>query len=120
VALPSTLESILRQKEEELWKNSNISPYKKYIIFPKNPLKEAKNPSRYHHNSIITNLKFQHKPKLSSSFKKPHIRLVGMVGLLNLISSKLIGSNLVVPYVTKGLFGIYSDENNDGIHPFES
>ncbi len=37
----------------------------------KNPLtKETKNSSRYYYyNSIITNLKFQHKPK-SSSFKK--------------------------------------------------
>jgi hypothetical protein len=28
----------------------------------KNPLKENQNPSRYH-NSIITNLKFQHNPQ---------------------------------------------------------
>jgi hypothetical protein len=34
--------------------------------------KETKNTSRYH-NSII-NLKFQHKPKISS-FKNPHIKL---------------------------------------------
>ncbi len=35
-----------------------------YINLQKNPLinKETKNPSRYH-NSIITNLKFQHKAK---------------------------------------------------------
>ncbi len=34
------------------------------------------NPSRYYYNSIITNLKFQHKPKLSSSFKfNPHIKI---------------------------------------------
>jgi len=36
------------------------------IIFQKNPLKENQNPSRYYYyyyNSIITNLKFQHKPK---------------------------------------------------------
>jgi hypothetical protein len=46
--------------KEELWKL-------KYFIMQtynlqKNPLKETKNPSRYH-NSIITNPKFQHKPK---------------------------------------------------------
>jgi hypothetical protein len=29
----------------------------------KNLLKETQNPSRYYYNSIITNLKFQHKPK---------------------------------------------------------
>ncbi len=45
------------------------------------------------------------------TFNKIVIRLVGAVGLLNLIALKLVGSNLVVPYVTKGLFGIYSDEN---------
>ncbi len=45
----------------------------KYIdlIFQKNTLKETQqNPSRYYYNSIITNLKFQHKPKISS-FKNP-------------------------------------------------
>jgi len=30
-------------------------------IFNRNPLKETKNPSRYHNSR--TNLKFQHKPK---------------------------------------------------------
>jgi len=29
----------------------------------KNPLKQNQNPSRSYDNSIITNLKFQHKPK---------------------------------------------------------
>jgi hypothetical protein len=37
------------------------------IIFKK------KNPPRYY-NSIITNLKFQHKPKIST-FKNPHIKI---------------------------------------------
>ncbi len=45
----------------------------KNINLQKNPLKETKNPSRYYNNSIITNLKFQHKPK-TSSFKNPHIK----------------------------------------------
>ncbi len=36
--------------------------------------KKTKNPSRHYYNSIITNLKFQHKPKLSS-FKNPHIKI---------------------------------------------
>jgi hypothetical protein len=37
----------------------------KLVGFSKNqnPLKENQNPSRYDYNSIITNLKFQHKPK---------------------------------------------------------
>jgi hypothetical protein len=52
------------------YENSNISPCKKYNL-QKSPLKETKNPSRYYYNSIITNLKFQHKPKISS-FKNPH------------------------------------------------
>jgi hypothetical protein len=49
---------------------------KKYLIFKKNPLKQRnQNPSRYYYyNSIITNLKFQHKAKISS-FKNPHIKI---------------------------------------------
>jgi hypothetical protein len=53
--------------------NSKYSTMQKYIdlIFQKNTLKETQqNPSRYYYNSIITNLKFQHKPKISS-FKNP-------------------------------------------------
>ncbi len=59
VALPFILESILRQKKN--YKNSNISPCKN-MIFKKKSSKRNQNPSRYY-NSIITNLKFQHKPK---------------------------------------------------------
>jgi hypothetical protein len=51
--------------------NSNISPCKN-IIFKKSS-KRNQNPSTYY-NSIITNLKFQHKPKLSS-FKNRHIKI---------------------------------------------
>jgi hypothetical protein len=42
--LPFTLKSkYLNAKEEELWKNSNISPFKKYNFQKKkNPLKETK------------------------------------------------------------------------------
>jgi hypothetical protein len=47
--------------KEELWKLKYFSPGKN-IIFKKSALRETKNPSRYH-NSIIINLKFQHKPK---------------------------------------------------------
>ncbi len=56
VALPFTLKRILRQKKN--YGNSNA----KNIIFKK-PSKRNQNPSRYYYNSIITNLKFQHKPK---------------------------------------------------------
>ncbi len=61
----------LNTKEEELWKL-------KYFTMPpydlqKYPLKRNQNPSRYY-NSIITNLKFQHKPKLSC-FKNPQIKI---------------------------------------------
>ncbi len=51
--------SILRQKKN--YGNSNISPCKNISIFKKSS-KTNQNPSRYY-NSIITNLKFQHKPK---------------------------------------------------------
>jgi len=48
---------------------------KMYLIFWKNPLgKETQNRSRYYYNSIITNLKFQHKPKYHP-FKNPHIKI---------------------------------------------
>jgi serine protease inhibitor len=58
-------ESILRQKKKKNYGNSNIiSPCKNIINLQKNTLKETKiNPSKYYYNSIITNLKFQHKPK---------------------------------------------------------
>jgi hypothetical protein len=49
----------LSQKKNH--RNSNISPCKN-IIFQKSS-KRNQNPSRYYYNSIITNLKFQHKPK---------------------------------------------------------
>jgi hypothetical protein len=42
VAMPFTLKSILRQKEEELWKLKYISPCKNTLIFKRNPLKETK------------------------------------------------------------------------------
>jgi gamma-glutamyl phosphate reductase len=59
------LKSILRQKKND--GNSNISLCKNKIS--KNPLKETKILQ-----DIITNLKFPHKPKISS-FKNPHIKI---------------------------------------------
>jgi hypothetical protein len=55
--------SILRQKKN--YENSNISPCKNIINLSKKSSKRNQNPSRhyYYYNSIITNLKFQHKPK---------------------------------------------------------
>jgi hypothetical protein len=58
VALAFTFKSTLRQKKN--YGNSNISLCKN-IMFKKTS-KRNQNPSRYY-NSIITNLKFQHKPK---------------------------------------------------------
>jgi hypothetical protein len=68
VALPFTLKKgILRQKKND--GNSNNFTMAKCNL-QKNPLKETKNPSRYHNSR--TNLKFQHKPKYHLS-KDPHI-----------------------------------------------
>jgi hypothetical protein len=70
-----TLKKYLKAKEEEEnYGNSNyISPCKNNIIFKKSS-KRDQNPSRYYYyNSIITNLKFQHKLGKISSFKNPHM-----------------------------------------------
>jgi hypothetical protein len=48
-------------KQNNNYENSNISPFKN-IIFEKSS-KRNQNLLRYYYNSIITNLKFQHKPK---------------------------------------------------------
>ncbi len=58
---------VLRQKEE-LWKLKYFT-MQKYNL-SKTPLKRNQNHSRYY-NSIITNLKSQHKPK-TSSLKNPY------------------------------------------------
>jgi len=58
VALPFTLKSILRQKKN--YENSNISPMQKYTL-QKSPLKETKIIQDV--TTLVTNLKFQHKPK---------------------------------------------------------
>ncbi len=58
VALPFTLNSILRQKKNYV--NSNISPCKNRLIFKKSS-KRNQNPSRYYNSR--TNLKFQHRSK---------------------------------------------------------
>jgi len=49
------------KEKEELWKLKYFT-MQKYNLHKKNLLKGTKNPSRYY-NSIITNLKFQQKPK---------------------------------------------------------
>ncbi len=75
--LPFTLKSILRQKKN--YGNSNISPCQN-IIFKKS-FKRNQKSSRYYYNSIITNLKFQHKPKIiifqKSSYKNRPIITYG-------------------------------------------
>jgi len=59
VALPFALKKYLKAKEE-LWKLKYFT-MQKYNL-PQKSSKTNQNPSRYY-NSIITNLKFQHKPK---------------------------------------------------------
>jgi hypothetical protein len=49
--------------KEELWKLQIFHHAKIYPILKKKPLKETKNPSTYY--GSITNLKFEHKPKIS-------------------------------------------------------
>jgi hypothetical protein len=56
--------------KEELWKFKYFTMQKYNLA--KIALKENQNPSRYH--NPITNLKFQHKPKISS-FKNAHIKI---------------------------------------------
>jgi len=51
----------------------NISPCEN-IIFPKSSKKETKILPRYYYYNSVTNLKFQHKPQISS-FKNPHIKI---------------------------------------------
>ncbi len=57
---------------------------------PKKSSKRNQNPSKYYYNSILTNLKFQQKPK-TSSFKNPlketKILQDIIITLLELISS---------------------------------
>jgi hypothetical protein len=57
--------------KEELWK-TQIFHHAKKSIFKKSSKRNQK-PSRYY-NSIITNLKLQHNPKILS-FKSPHIKI---------------------------------------------
>jgi hypothetical protein len=57
--------------KEELWKSKYFT-MQKYNLKRKSPSKRNQNPSRYHNS--ITNLKFQHKPKISS-FKSPGIKI---------------------------------------------
>jgi len=60
MALPIYIKKYLKAKEE-LFRKLKYFTMQKYTL-QKNPLKENPNPSSYY-NSIITNLKFQHKPK---------------------------------------------------------
>ncbi len=76
VALPFTLKNILRQNN--YYGNSNISPCKN-IIFQKYSLKNQ-NPSTYY--NLMTNIKFQRKPKYYLS-KNPHIKIDLLLGAKN-------------------------------------
>jgi hypothetical protein len=66
------IKNILRPKKRN-YRNSNISPCKQQNL-QKSPLKETKILQKYH-NSIITNLKFQHKPKYHLSKIQNHVQL---------------------------------------------
>jgi hypothetical protein len=59
--------------KEELWKLKYFTC--KNINLQKNPLKETKTLQDIINNSIITNLKFQHKPKYHHLSKNPHIKI---------------------------------------------
>jgi hypothetical protein len=60
-------------QKEELWKLKYFTC--KNINLQKNPLKETKTLQDIINNSIITNLKFQHKPKYHHLSKNPHIKI---------------------------------------------
>jgi len=66
MALPFTSKTYLKAKEE-LWKFKYFNTLKYNL-----QEKSLKNLSRYHNS--ITNLKFQHKPKISS-FKNPQMKM---------------------------------------------
>jgi hypothetical protein len=50
--------------KRRIMKTQNIAPCKKYNLKKKSSKRNQFNPSSYYYNSIITNLKFQHKPKI--------------------------------------------------------
>jgi hypothetical protein len=61
----------------QIFPNAEKYNLQKKILFKRN-----QNPSRYYYyNSIITNLKFEHKPEISS-FKKSSYKKIGLLLLL--------------------------------------
>jgi hypothetical protein len=76
VALPFTLfffkkGIFIRQKKEELWKLKLIFHHaKKYNLLPKILYKKPKSFKRLFIITLGTNLKFQHKPRISTIFPK--------------------------------------------------
>ncbi len=73
IGLAIYIKKYRKAKKEDLWKLKYFT-MQKYDYLQKNPLKRNQNPSRYYYNSMITNLKFQHKPKYHVS-KTPHIKI---------------------------------------------
>jgi len=61
--------------KRRIMKNSNIyiSPCKNIIFKRKNPLEKKPKSFKILYNAV-TNLKFQHKPKISCFKKNPHIK----------------------------------------------
>ncbi len=86
VALPFTLKSkYLKGKRRRIMETQIFHHSKNiYLILKKKSSKGNQNPSRYYYNSIIINLKFQHKPKyyLSKIF---HIIKIDLLLLLLLL-----------------------------------
>jgi hypothetical protein len=68
-----TLKSILRQKKN-LWKLNQIFHHSQNMVFQKFLQKKPKILQDITTLLYLTNLKFQHKPKLSS-FRNPHIKI---------------------------------------------
>jgi hypothetical protein len=67
----------LKKAKEELWKIQIFHHAKMYLNLPhKKSSKRYQNPSRYH--TSITNLKFQHKPKISY-FENPHMKIIDLL-----------------------------------------
>jgi hypothetical protein len=74
LALPIYIKKYLKAKKRRIMETQIYFTMQKYINLQNNPLNKKQNPSRYSYDSIITNLKFQHKQKISC-LKNPHIKM---------------------------------------------
>jgi hypothetical protein len=81
--------SILRRQKKKNYENSNIISQCQNIIFKKNPVKETKILQDIYYNSIITNLKFQQKPKYHSLSKNPDIKIDLFIIIIIIVFQKI-------------------------------